>query len=69
MEVKELEIGRHITNTREFSGIPEGTEGEIVESPRSWPNTELVAIHWNRYEGDQLIDWFSFKDLQYLTLT
>lgn len=68
MTQHELKIGRKVKANREFSGIPVGTIGEIVNARNSWPGNNSVAIQWNRFEGDKLIDWFSFNDLKYLDI-
>lgn len=66
MKINQLKIGRRVRANREFSGVPIGSIGEVVEAPNSWPEVESVAIQWNRHPGDNLTDWFSFDDLQYL---
>lgn len=66
MNSTQLKLGLKVVATREFSGVPEGTKGEVIESSNSWPDTESVAIRWKRRENDPLVDWFSFDDLQYL---
>lgn len=66
MDIAELKIGQHVRTRTEFSGVPVGTMGELVEASNSWPDNDSVAVAWKRYEGDTLIDWFSFSDLQYL---
>lgn len=66
MDETKLRIGKKVRTNSEFSGVPKGTVGTIEQASNSWPETESVAVHWNRYEGDKLTDWFSFSDLQYL---
>lgn len=66
MDLTKLRIGKKVRTNSEFSGVPKGTVGTIEQASNSWPETESVAVHWNRYEGDKLTDWFSFSDLQYL---
>lgn len=66
MKADYLFIGKRVVSNRAFSGVAAGTPAEIVKRPNSWPETNSVAVQWNRYEGDQLVDWFSFDDLQFL---
>jgi len=66
MTPDQLKMGLRVRANREFSGVPQGTEGNVYPAGNSWPDTDSVAIHWERYEEDVLIDWFSFSDLQYL---
>lgn len=66
MNPAKLRIGKRVISNAEFSGVAKKTIGEIVEASNSWPENESVAVKWNRFEGDTLIDWFSFDDLKYL---
>lgn len=66
--ISQLKIGLPVFNNRSFAGVPAGSPGTIVDAPNSWPETESVAVKWIRNPGDELTDWFSFDDLQYLEL-
>lgn len=68
MDSDQLKMGMQVRTTREFSGVPSGTIGRVVEASDSWPETDSVAIQWSRFENDTLTDWFSFDDLKYLVL-
>lgn len=68
MEIAELKMSQRVRSNREFSGVAAGTPGIIVERPNSWPDQESVAVRWQRYDGDKLVDWFSFDELEYLDL-
>lgn len=62
IEVKDLQIGLVVISNREFSGVPAGTKGRVISAP----DRPSVAVQWNRYPNDKLVDWFSFDELQYL---
>lgn len=66
MQHSQLRIGLTVQANQEFSGVPTGTTGKIVERSNSWPDVESVAVQWQRQPGDTLVDWFSFNELQYL---
>lgn len=66
MNIESLKIGREVVTNADFSGVPKGTRGEIVFASNSWPETESVAVAWERYPGDRLTDWFAFDELKYL---
>lgn len=64
MKAEDLKMYGRVRSNRDFAGVPAGTTGIIIEASNSWPETESVAIAWNR--TPPLTDWFSFDDLQYL---
>lgn len=64
--VDRLRLGLRVKSLREFSGIPIGSRGEVVERPRSWPETDSIAIAWRRRPDDKLVDWFSYDELELL---
>lgn len=50
----------------EFSGVPAGTEGRIVERYSMGKGLYGVTIRWNRWDGDTLEDGFSKGDYKLL---
>jgi hypothetical protein len=63
-----LRIGLRVRTLIDYSGVPQGTAGEIVAASNSWPDTESVAVHWRRHPGDTLCDWFDFSELYTLEI-
>lgn len=70
MKSEDLRMGMRVLSNREFSGVPKGTLGEVVERSNSWPDVPSVAIEWCPKDDDVscLTDWFSFDDLEYLDI-
>lgn len=68
MKQEELSMGLTVKAIREFSGVPAGTKGEIVSASNSWPETDSVAVQWQRHPGDSLRDWFGFDELEFLEI-
>jgi hypothetical protein len=52
-------MGARIVTTRDFSGVPIGTIGHVVESYKMGKNEYGVMILWKRFAGDTLKDGFS----------
>lgn len=65
---EQLKLDLRVKANQEFSGVPAGTVGVVVEASNSCPECESVAIRWKRYPGDVLTDWFAFDELQFLDL-
>ena len=40
----DLRIGQEVKANRDFSGVPQGTVGEIVTAGNSWPDTDSVLL-------------------------
>lgn len=66
MTKEQLRIGLLVRSNREFSGVPIGTDGEIIRAANSWPETESVAVKWDRPGGHPLTDWFALDELEFL---
>lgn len=66
MQKQQLRIGLRVVSNREFSGVAVGTPGEVVAATHSWPETDSVAISWDRPGLPPQTDWFSFDDLVFL---
>ena len=52
-------IGTKIKTLREFSGISEGTLGQVVGFYKYDDVSYGIDIRWNRWENDRLTDGFS----------
>lgn len=68
MNQTDLKIGRRVKTNREFSGVGIGTIGEIVAASNSWPESESVAVAWDRPGRHPLTDWFALDELEFLDL-
>lgn len=51
--------GKKVKTTREFSGIEEGTVGEIVEVYEYNDNKYGIGVEWETENGNEIIDGFS----------
>jgi len=66
MDRTQLKIGMKVTLNAAFLNMPKGTKGVLVTSASTWPRMDTVSIKWKRFEGDSLIYYFSYEQLQYL---
>lgn len=58
-------MGTQVRSLIEFSGVPKGTTGRVIDSWQIGTGTRDewgVMIMWNRHPGDKLSDGFSKKD-------
>ncbi len=68
MDRTQLKLHMHVILNEDYNHIPKGTKGKLVSicAKPCWPKTDRVAIQWKRYEGDTLVYYFSYKQLEYL---
>ena len=65
--LENVTVGTRITTCVEFSGVPAGTTGKVVDisSPKNKHMGVEYAIQWDLNRPRPLVDWFSeteFKD-------
>ncbi len=58
-------IGRRIRTLAEFSGVPRGTIGQVIQADPSGPGYTL-AIQWElpEHRARPLVDWFSRSEYE-----
>lgn len=65
-------VGIKVRATREFSGIPEGTIGTVVEHYRFSRDHEGVMVEWTTVGGHKVKDGFGrdkeFDETQWLAI-
>lgn len=68
MTKEELRVGLRVRTRTEFAGVVKGSPGVVVERTNSFPDERAtsVAIQWNRFDGDEQVDWFAYEELKYL---
>jgi len=58
----------NVTLNADYYKVPKGTKGVLVHDASTWPRMDRVSIQWKRYQGDRLIYYFSYKQLEYLDI-
>lgn len=58
-------VGRRIRTLVEFSGVPRGTTGQVIQADPSGSGYTL-AIQWElpEYRARPLVDWFSRSEYE-----
>ncbi len=68
MDRTQLKKGMKVVLNANFYNMPKGTKGVLVTSSSTWPRMDRVSIQWQRFEGDSLVYYFSYKQLEYLDI-